>query len=161
MRKSVNPSNGDEINSPRQEAYEENRPPSIYNRARSEITDFSSDGFGGAQSEITELTYTSSAPLATPFPPGRFESYQIPTTISTKPPQEPAMLSVTTRFKPTMHFLERIKDRLRFLWDLFKLNYRMLISLSLTLIVAIFVSSHEIRLILDLCELNSIPKVHN
>lgn len=70
----------------------------------------------------------------------RTDTY-VPSTISYRSRLSRHNLSLSTGFvKPVGQFSRNVKDRSRFVWELIKLNYRMLISLTLTLFVAIFVS---------------------
>jgi hypothetical protein len=117
--------------------------PSIHFGARSEITDFSQDGLG-AQSEITEYsnaTYSSQTPFARFMNRSRADTY-VPSTISYRSRFSRHHFSLSTGLvKPVGQFSRNVKDRSKFVWELIKLNYRMLISLTLTLFVAIFVST--------------------
>ena len=117
--------------------------PSIHLGARSEITDFSQDGIG-AQSEITDYsntTYSSQTPFSRFMNRSRADTYD--------PSISPYRSRVSRHnfafgsglAKPVGQFSRNIKDRSKFVWELIKLNYRMLISLTLTLFVAILVNS--------------------
>jgi len=128
--------------------------PSIHLGARSEITDFSQDGLG-ARSEITEYsnaTYSSQTPFARFMNRSRADTY-VPSTISYRSRFSRHNFSVSTGFvKPVGQFSRNVKDRSKFVWELIKLNYRMLISLTLTLFVAIFVSPPSDVVDVDFCE---------
>jgi hypothetical protein len=69
----------------------------------------------------------------------RTDAY-VPSTISYRSRFSRHNFSLSTDFvKPMGKFTRNLKDRTKFVWELIKLNYRMLISLTLTLFVAIFV----------------------
>jgi hypothetical protein len=94
--------------------------------------------------DFTNVTFNSQIPLESRnSPQHRWNLY--PSETSTTASRRSRIsrrttLSLSSGFiKPVGHFSRTIKDRGRFVWELFKLNYRMLISLTLTLFVAIFV----------------------
>jgi hypothetical protein len=135
--------------------------------AGSEITDFSRDGDGtGTQSEITDasttMTINSNTPLTRNIYPGRVEMYDT-STIASHRSRLSRRTTVTLNqsfVKPIGEFSRNVKDRGRFVWELLKLNYRMLISLTLTLFVAIFVLLPFMTwLIVDLSQLAHLPKL--
>jgi hypothetical protein len=143
--------------------------------SRSEITDFSVFGgqseigtefspFAGAQSEITDftnVTFASQPTSSRSLGQSRYNLYPYETSTTTS---RRSRASRRTTFslgsglvKPVGHFSRTMKDRGRFVWELFKLNYRMLISLTLTLFVAIFVCPHYF-VDEDLSQLSSLSK---
>jgi hypothetical protein len=137
---------------------------SIFLGARSEITDFSNDGIEtGPQSEITDIstafTSNSRTPLTRINYPSRIEMFDTSTIASHRSRlSRRATLTLSTTFvKPVGQFSKNVKDRGKLVWELLKLNYRMLISLTLTLFVAIFVSLPHICLTLDLRQLAYLP----
>jgi len=83
----------------------------------------------------------------------RADTY-VPSTISYRSRFSRHNFSVSTGFvKPVGQFSRNVKDRSKFVWELIKLNYRMLISLTLTLFVAIFVSPpSDVVDVVDFCE---------
>ena len=143
MQKAYNVTNGhgrmESEDRPASGAFDNLTSTSIHLGTRSEITDFSTDGMTAAQSEITEMsaaTYTSENPLRPSLRFSRLE-YIRSSRYSTR---RTTFLSSTGFSRPVGDFSRNVKDRARFVWELFKLNYRMLISLTLTIFVAIFVS---------------------
>jgi hypothetical protein len=143
VRKAFNAANGaqreesEDEDSPTCEVYENVPSMSIHIGAESDIADFETDRpfEGGTRSEITDfsgITFTQS-PISGVFPRhSRFGFVRTP--------------SRTTRnsshlgfINPDGQFSRTLRDRGKFLWLLIKLNFRMLISLTLTLFVAIVV----------------------
>jgi len=113
--------------------------PSIHLGTRSEITDFSMEGTAPTQSEITEASATT-CNSETPLNLGsRFSRLDYLRTSHAMNSRRTTFLFNAGIAKPVGDFSRTLKDRGKFLWELFKLNYRMLISLTLTLFVAIFV----------------------
>jgi hypothetical protein len=101
--------------------------------------------FGGAQSvvtEVTNITFTSQSPIAR-NPHGRYNIYEYETSTAASRRSRASRRTTsslgTSFIRPVGNFSKSMKDRGRFVWELFKMNYRMLISLTLTLFVAIFV----------------------
>jgi hypothetical protein len=135
---------------------------------QSEITDLAvGDTIGGTRSEITDMsniTFNSETPIARATPGvGRLGLYDT----STTPTSRRSRSSRRTTFSlnagfinPTGTFSQNLKDRGRFVLELFKLNYRMLISLTLTLFVAIFVPPGLTWLIVDLCQFTFISEIN-
>ena len=116
----------------------------IHLGTQSEITDFSVEPtIRGPRSEITDITFNSNTPLTRTTPcQSRFELYNTSRTPTSRQSRSSrrTIFSLNTGFiNPTGTFSQNLKDRGRFVLELFKLNYRMLISLTLTLFVAIFV----------------------
>lgn len=156
MRRSFNTCNTPEPVPPH--TYENVPAVPVHLGTRSEITDIS---YFGAQSEVgtdlshfmptrseitdfTSVTFNSQIPLSRNSPQNRWNLYPRSETSTTASRRSRisrrTTLSLSSGFiKPVGHFSRTIKDRGRFVWELFKLNYRMLISLTLTLFVAIFV----------------------
>jgi len=118
----------------------------IHLGAQSEITDFSTDGLGGTQSVITDASTRITFDSDTPFHRAlRNSRYDVPSS-GRSTPRSRSRSSRRTTFslstgiiKPRGHFSQNVKSRGCFIWELIKLNYRMLISLTLTLFVAVFV----------------------
>lgn len=111
--------------------------PTVHLGARSDMTEFSNDGFGVAPSEITDvsnITSTSQTPLALHRAQSRPDLCEIARNPSRR---MRTPLSLNTGFVKPSHGL---KERWKVSWELLKLNYRMLISLTLTSFVAAFVS---------------------
>jgi hypothetical protein len=137
--------------------------------AESEISDYSRDGgcgTGGTQSEITDasttVTFNSNTPLTRSIYPSRVEMHDTSTIASHRSRlSRRTTLTLNQSFmKPIGEFTRDVKDRGRFVWELFKLNYRMLISLTLTLFVAIIVLSVFMTwLMVDLSQLAHLPKL--
>ena len=119
---------------------------------RSEITDFSvEETVGGRTETSTTMTFDSRSPMTRN---GRRPPPAPPTpSRQSRSSRHTSSLSLSTiLIKP--QFSQNTKDRGKFIWELFKLNYRMLISLSLTSFVAVFVSPvHTVtNLFADFCE---------
>ena len=118
----------------------ENVPSSIHLGDRSEMTD-SNDGFAAPQSEVTDfsnVSIISPTPLTQPQRQSRLDLYN---TIAARSPSRSTGLSLTIGLiKPSVQFSQEVKNRWKLTWELLKLNYRMLISLTLTSFVAGFVS---------------------
>ena len=103
----------------------------------------------GAESEIADLciettcrTRTESALTHTARQRG-FKFYNNNTSSCQSRSSRSTTFSLSTGFiHPSGAFSQNLKDRSRFVWNLVKLNYRMLISLTLTLFVAILVRPH-------------------
>jgi hypothetical protein len=144
VRKAFNPSSAvqgersEEAESPTSHVYENVPSPSIHLGTTSEITHFSSEiAFdSGPRSEITDLsgiTCSSRTPISAPSP--RHSRFPL----RRSNPQGARSSSNLGFLNPTGHFSRSLRDRGKFLWLLIKLNFRMLISLTLTLFVAILV----------------------
>jgi hypothetical protein len=118
--------------------------PSVHLGGQSEITDFETLP---PRSEISNMTWGSLSPLnrMSRFASGR-------TSRSTPGPRSTFLFNT-----PVGHFSRTLRDRARFLWELFKLNYRMLISLTVTLFVAIFVRGYLKAANSDLSQPTPIP----
>jgi len=116
----------------------------IHLGAQSEITDFS---VGDPHSVITDTSTRITFESDTPFHRAlRSSRYDAPSS-GRSTPRTRSRSSRRTTFSlntgiinPRGQFSQNIKSRSRFVWELIKLNYRMLISLTLTLFVAIFVT---------------------
>jgi hypothetical protein len=112
----------------------------IHLGAQSEITDFS---VGGPHSVITDTSTRITFGSDTPFHRAlRGSRYDGPSS-GRSTPRSRSRSSRRTTFSLNIgirgQFSQNVKSRGRFVWELIKLNYRMLISLTLTLFVAIFV----------------------
>ena len=120
----------------------------IHLGAQSEITDFSVDGLGGTHSVFTDtstrITFESDTPFHRALRSSRYDGpssgRSTPRTRSRSSRRTTFSLN-TGIINPRSQFSQNMKSRGRFVWELIKLNYRMLISLTLTLFVAIFVTS--------------------
>ena len=133
--------------SPTSEVFENVPTQNIHLGTQSEITDLSVEAtIEGTRTEITDMsniTFNSETPITRATPgQSRFELYDT----SRTPMSRRSRSSRRTTFSlnagfinPPGAFSQNLKDRGRFVLELFKLNYRMLISLTLTLFVAIFV----------------------
>jgi len=118
----------------------------IHLGAQSEITDFSANGLPGTHSVITDastrITFNSDTPFLRAL---RSSRYNVPSSGRSTPrtrsrSSRRTIFSLNTGIiNPRGQFSQNFKSRGRFVWELIKLNYRMLISLTLTLFVAIFV----------------------
>ena len=139
MRKALKPGNAQETEERPPSGMFENVPTTqtYHLGTRSEITDFSVEETVGGRTETSTMTFDSGSPMirngrrppAAPPAPSR----------QSRSSRHTSSLSLSTiLIKP--QFSQNIKDRGKFIWELFKLNYRMLISLSLTSFVAVFVS---------------------
>jgi len=139
VRKALKPGNAQETEERPPSGMFENVPTTqtYHLGTRSEITDFSVEETVGGRTETSTMTFDSRSPVirngrrppaAPPTPSRHSRSSRHTSSLS---------LSIIL-IKP--QFSQNIKDRGKFIWELFKLNYRMLISLSLTSFVAVFVS---------------------
>jgi hypothetical protein len=149
VRKSFNSCNGQDLEetdeSPISGTFENNPTVNIHLGAQTEITDVFVEAVG-PQSEITTIsnaTFNSQTPFARALRQSRFELYNISTPTSRRSrSSRHTTLSINAGFvNPRGPLSQNLKDRGKFVWELCKLNYRMLISLTLTLFVAIFVSA--------------------
>ena len=117
----------------------------IHLETQSEIADLSVEvTIAGTRSEVTDLsniTFNSETHFNHTPRQNRFEFYDTSRTpTSRRGRSRRTTFGLNTGFiNPSGTFSQHLKDRARFVWELFRLNYRMLISLTLTLFVAIFV----------------------
>jgi hypothetical protein len=143
VRKAFNAANGaqreesEDDDSPTCEAYENVPSTAIHMVPESQITDLISDRpFEGGTSEITDfsgITFIAASPVSGVFPRhSRFGFIRTPS-------RNNRNSSHLGFINPDGHFSRTLRDRGKFLWLLVKLNFRMLISLTLTLFVAIVV----------------------
>ena len=144
MRKAFNTANGAQREDPEDEdsstceVYENVPSPSIHIGVERDMADFQSDRpyEGGARSEITDfsgITFTTHNPASGGFPRhSRFGFVRAPS----RTMRNSSHLGF---INPDGEFSRTVRDRGKFLWLLVKLNFRMLISLTLTLFVAIVV----------------------
>ncbi len=109
---------------------------------QSEITDLSVEAtIGGTRSEVTDLsniTFNSETHFNHTPRQNRFEFYDTSRTLTSRRSRSARRthFSLNSGFvNPSGTFSQNLKDRGRFVWELFRLNYRMLISLTLTLFV--------------------------
>ena len=148
MRKSFNTSHGigrqesEEDHSPTCDVYKNVPSPSLHLGAASEITDISTDqpfegGTGVEITDLSEITFTSQTPSSITFSRDSRSGFTRPNSRATR-----RSSSHLGFINPAGQFSRTLGDRGKFLWRLVKLNFRMLISLTLTLFVAVFVSPH-------------------
>ena len=139
---------------PMSEAFENISAQNIHLGTQSEITDLSVEPtIGGTSSEITDMSKITlnSETLLARTPISRRSRSSRRTTFSLN----------TGFINPAGTFSQNLKDRARFVLELFKLNYRMLISLTLTLFVAIFVCLPSLMsLMVDLCQFTFISEIN-
>lgn len=131
----------DSDNAPMSGLYENVPTTNINLGAQSEITDFSADGLGATHSVVTDtstrVTYDSDTPFNRSL---RRSRYDLPSSgRSTRRSRSRSSRRTTFSLSTGVINPRGLKSRGRFIWELIKLNYRMLISLTLTLFVAIFV----------------------
>ena len=139
----------------------------IHLGTESEITDLSVEAaIGGTRSDITDMsniTFNSEIRLTRTPCQSRFELYDTSGTATSRQSRSSrrTTFNLNTGFiNPAGTFSQNLKDRGRFVFELFKLNYRMLISLTLTLFVAIFVPPSLTWLIVDLCQFTFISEIN-
>ena len=116
----------------------------IHLGTQSEITDFSTDMFSGTHSDTsTRIIFDSDTPFHRALHGSR---YDLPSSIRSTPgipspsSRRPMFSLNTGMVNSRRHFSQSLKCRGRFVLEMIRLNYRMLISLTLTLFVAIFVN---------------------
>lgn len=108
-------------------------------------SDISMEAVAAPLSEITQIsstTFNSQTPFMRALRQNQVELYRASSRRS--PSRRTATVSLNTGgfINPRNGPLSQsLKDRGKFVWELCKLNYRMLISLTLTLSVAIFVTT--------------------
>jgi len=120
--------------------------PTVHLGRQSEITDFAEESLP-ARSEISNTTWNSFSPLGHLGRYNRLGTGGRASRSSQHVLRRTTFLFNTGVSGPVGQFSLTLKDRGKFLWELFKLNYRMLISLTVTLFVAILVCELEMPLI--------------
>jgi hypothetical protein len=129
---------GDESDdAPMSEAFENISGSHIHLGARKEPTDQSIER-ASPRSDISNTTSNSQTSFTRALHKNRLGLYYTSSPTSGLSRLTPVSIN-TGLINSRLHLTSNPKEKGKFVWKLFKLNYRMLISLALTLFVAIFV----------------------